>query len=123
MEAGRTWHGDACGVADYLMAPSRAYLATPLPCVAEAKRYDFEKGRVLCLGEMYACRWSNTQRGYDPDVFGIVSNGHGWRFCKLARSGDVYETDQYGMKSLPEMLGALDSLCAECARTVRGVVG
>ena len=33
------------GVADYLMAPHRAYLATPLLCVTEAKRDDFEKGR------------------------------------------------------------------------------
>src|SRR5215472_14787966 len=28
------------GVADYLMAPRRAYLATPLLCVTEAKRDD-----------------------------------------------------------------------------------
>src|SRR5258708_5448358 len=29
------------GVADYLIAPRRAYLETPLMCVSEAKRDDF----------------------------------------------------------------------------------
>ncbi|HET6382865.1 MAG TPA: hypothetical protein VFJ58_05690 [Armatimonadota bacterium] len=106
------------GVADYLMARRRAYLATPLLCVTEAKRDDFDRGRVQCRAEMYACQWNNRQRGHETDVFGIVSNGQGWRFYKLERSGDVYETDQYGMKGLPELLGALEYVCAECARNV-----
>jgi hypothetical protein len=32
------------GKADYVMAPHRAYLETPLLCVAEAKKDDFERG-------------------------------------------------------------------------------
>src|SRR5262249_27653266 len=62
------------GVADYVIAPKRAYMATPLLCVAEAKRDDFARGRVQCLAEMAACRWNNQQRGLDADVYGIVSN-------------------------------------------------
>ena len=70
------------GIADYLIAPRRAYLATPLLCVTEAKRDDFERGRAQCLGEMYACIWNNRQRDQNVDVYGIVSNGQGWIFYK-----------------------------------------
>ncbi len=106
------------GMADYLIAPHRAYLATPLLCVTEAKRDDFERGRVQCLGELYACAWNNGRAGHDLDVFGIVSNGQGWQFYKLTRAGDPYETGLYTAEYLPELLGALDAICAECARAV-----
>ena len=106
------------GVADYLIAPRRIYLATPLLCVTEAKRDDFEKGRTQCVAEMYACAWNNRQRGHETDVFGIVSNGQGWRFYRLATSGDAYETDFYFTSEMPKLLGALDYVCAECEKHV-----
>jgi len=49
------------GVADYAIAPFRAYLDTPLLCVAEAKRDDFEAAQVQCVAEMYACGWNNRR--------------------------------------------------------------
>ena len=106
------------GVADYLIAPKRAYLATPLLCVAEAKRDDFERGRAQCLAEMYACRWNNQQEHLEIDVFGIVSNGQGWRLYKLARSGEVFETELFTTAFMPELLGALDAIFAECSRAI-----
>ena len=106
------------GFVDYLIAPNRAYLATPLLCVAEAKKDDFAKGQIQCLAEMAACRWSNQQRGLEIEVYGIVSNGQGWQFYKLTRAGEVFETDQYGMKYLSGVLGALDYVCGECAKNV-----
>ena len=106
------------GVADYLIAPKRAYLAVPLLCVAEAKRDDFAKGQIQCLAEMAACRWNNQQRGYDLDVYGIVSNGQAWQFYKWSQSGDTFETGVYGIELLPELLGALDYVCGECAKNV-----
>ena len=106
------------GVADYLIAPRRAYLATPLLCVTEAKRDDFEKGRVQCLAEMVACQWNNKQSSLDIDVYGIVSNGQVWRFYKLTQASEAYETNQYGIEDLPGLLGALDYVCGECAKNV-----
>jgi hypothetical protein len=106
------------GIADYLIAPYRAYLATPLLCVTEAKRDDFEKGRIQCLAEMYACQWNNRQRSLDIDIYGIVSNGQGWRFYKLTQTNEAYETTLYGIEDLPGLLGALDYICAECAKNV-----
>ena len=109
------------GVADYLIAPRREYLATPLLCAVEAKRDDFAKGRIQCLAEMAACRWNNQQRGQDRDVYGIVSNGQGWQFYKLALSGDIFATELYTTAFLPQLLGALDYICAECAKNVPAV--
>ncbi len=106
------------GVADYLMAPNRVYLDTPLLCVAEAKRDDFDKGRAQCLAEMYACEWNNLQKGLRIDIYGIVSNGQGWQFYKLDQAGDVFETGLYTSAFLPELLGALDYVCGECAKNV-----
>jgi len=106
------------GVTDYLLAPRRAYLETPLLCVAEAKRDDFERGAAQCIAEMVGCRWSNRQQGHNIDVFGIVSNGQSWQFYKLSTVDEVYETDLYTIGYLPELLGALDAVCAACAANV-----
>ena len=52
---------DLIGQVDYLIAPRKAYLTTPLLCVVEAKKDDFKKGLAQCLVEMKACRWNNDQ--------------------------------------------------------------
>lgn len=107
------------GMVDYLIAPKRAFLATPLLCVAEAKKDDFLKGRVQCLAEMAACRWNNLQNGLTLDVFGIVSNGQTWQFYKLSQEGDIFETGAYTTEFMPQLLGILDYLCGECAKNVQ----
>ena len=106
------------GAADYLITPKRAYVATPLLCVAEAKKDDFVQGRAQCLAEMVACQWNNRQENLAIDIFGIVSNGQVWQFYKLEPSAKIYETSQYGIEDLDGVLGALDYVCAECAKNV-----
>lgn len=71
------------GAADYVIAPKRAYLATPLLCVAEAKKDDFEKGQIQCIAEMIACQWNNKKENLQIDIFGIASNGQAWQFLIL----------------------------------------
>ncbi len=104
------------GVADYVIAPKRAYLATPLLCVAEAKRDDFVQGRAQCLVEIAACVSQNRADGVDPDVYGIVSNGQVWQFYRREVAGTVHESGLYTVSALPDLLGALDYVCASCAR-------
>jgi len=106
------------GTADYIIAPNRAYMATPLLCVVEAKRDDFEAGRVQCIAEMVACTWKNRQKNLERDVYGIVSNGQGWVFYRLTPPGEVFETGVYTTQYLPQLLGALDHVCAACAMNV-----
>ena len=107
------------GIADYVFSPDYAYLKTPLLCVAEAKRDDFVQGRAQCIAEMTACDWKNRQQGIEIDVYGIVSNGQGWVFYKLTTAKSVYETVLYSISELPKLLGAIDAVCAECARNAR----
>lgn len=79
----RVWKGapletdTLVGAADYLIAPFREYLSTPLLYAVEARRDNFEAGEIQCLGEMYACRQRNEAAGLKTDVYGIVSNGQG----------------------------------------------
>ncbi len=106
------------GFADYLIAPKRAYLEAPLLCVAEAKKDDFEQGEIQCVAEMVACRWINLQQGTIAPIYGIVSNGSGWQFYCLTPLNVVRQSSLFGINNLPELLGAVDHVCAECAKNV-----
>ncbi len=106
------------GVADFVVAPKRTYLANPLLCVADAKKDDFAKGRVQCLAKMAACRWSNRQRGMEVEIYGIVSNGQAWQFFKLDHCGEIFESGLYTTEIMPVLLGDLDYLFGECAKNV-----
>ena len=60
------------GTADYLIAPKQDFLSTPLLCVVEAKKDDFDQGCLQCLAEMRACRWNNLQQKLQLDS-GVLS--------------------------------------------------
>ncbi len=106
------------GVADFLIAPTRAYVETPLLCAIEAKRDDFEKGQVQCVAEMAACRENNTRDKHLIDVYGIVSNGQGWVFYKLTSGGEIFVSGLFTTEDLPKLLGVLDLVCSACAQNV-----
>ena len=117
----RVWKGASLetdtliGAADYLVAPFLDYLSTPLLCAVEAKRDDFEAGEIQCIAEMYACRQTNEAAGLHTDVYGIVSNGQGWVFYRwTADATEFGRTALLGIETLPELLAALDYLCAAC---------
>ncbi|MBC8138887.1 MAG: hypothetical protein H8F28_23675 [Fibrella sp.] len=120
----RVWKGEPLesvtltGIADYLLAPKRAFVETPLLCAVEAKRDDFAQGRAQCVAEMAACRGVNEADGHRIDVYGVVSNGQGWEFYRLAHAGGVYVTELYTMKFLPQLLAALHHVCAACERNI-----
>ncbi|MGH9840077.1 MAG: type I restriction enzyme HsdR N-terminal domain-containing protein [Blastocatellia bacterium] len=107
---------DLTGIVDYILAPDRAYLDTPLLCVVEAKKDDFEQGMAQCLVEMKACRWRNEQDGFRGDIFGIVSNGEAWRYYKFTLRGKVYESTVYAIGETSNVLGSLHSVFSECER-------
>ncbi len=120
----KIWKGEALesetliGYADYLITPDYAYIKTPLLCAAEAKLDDFKKGRAQCVAELAACREKNQADGHDLDLFGFVSNGQIWQFYQLTTGGEIFETGLYNTGYMPELLGALDFICAECAKRV-----
>jgi hypothetical protein len=102
------------GFADYMVAPRRDYLETPLLCAVEAKKDDFEQGTAQCLAELSACRWNNQQAGKECDVYGIVTNGNTWQFYRYTLAGEVFETPPYSITDLPGLLGVLDHIFAAC---------
>ena len=111
LEAETVW-----GVADYLIAPKRAYIKTPLLCAIEAKRDDFEKGQIQCIAEMTACRDNNKRDGHEINVYGIVSNGQGWVFYQLSTENQILVSGLFTTVDLPTLLGVLDFVCAACAQ-------
>ncbi len=107
-----------CGNVDYLIAERRAYLEAPFACVIEAKKDDFEQGTAQCLVEMQTCQWINQQFDKPIEIYGIVTNGEGWKFYKLTRSHQVHETLLYGIAELSILLGALRSILQQCERNL-----
>jgi hypothetical protein len=106
------------GYVDYLVAEDRDYLDVPFVCVREAKRDDFEQGLAQCLVEMGACQWNNRRAGREIDVFGMVTNGEGWKFYRLALSGEVGETELYSFQTIEMLLGALRFIFAACEQNL-----
>ncbi|MBC7804580.1 MAG: hypothetical protein H7145_00320 [Akkermansiaceae bacterium] len=118
----KVWKGEPLetdtlsGFADYLIAPKRAYVDPPLLCVTGVKKDDFEGGEVQCVAEMVACRRNNEQSGLHAPVHGIVSNGQVWQFYRLSLQNTVDQSRLFTMEALPDLLGALDHVCEECAK-------
>ncbi len=110
---------DLTGIADYVAAPKRRYLDNPLLCVVEAKKDDFEQGLAQCLVEMKACQEGNETVGNKIEIYGIVTNGDGWRFYKLSTEGQVYETGLYSILEIEKLLGALSLIFAACVQNIK----
>ena len=119
---GAQLEGDvAAGYVDYLIAERKRYLDTPMLCIIEAKKDDFEQGLAQCLVEMQACQWKNQQANHSIDVMGIVTNGEGWKFYKLIPEGAVYETAAYSIGDLNLLLGRLHSVFQACEQNLDSV--
>ena len=100
------------GVVDYLIAAQGKVYQSPLLCVVEAKKDDFEQGLAQCLTEMYACLELNQPSDSFP-VYGIVTNATTWRFYQLSRQ-ECYESLAYSEMQLADILGFLNYLFANC---------
>jgi hypothetical protein len=110
-----------CGNADYLIAERRAYLEGPFVCVIEAKKDDFEQGTAQCLVEMQVCQTLNRQLGRVIDVYGVVTNGEGWKFYRLSVAGQVYETLLHGIAEMPQLLGIVRAFFQQCEKNLETV--
>jgi len=109
------------GFVDYLVTEKKAYLDSPLLCVVEAKKDNFDKGLAQCLVEMQACQWNNMQNGKQFDIYGIVTNGEVWKFYKLSVAGKVYETLPYSLGEMSNVLGILDFIFLKCKENLSSV--
>jgi hypothetical protein len=106
------------GLVDYIAAPDRDYLDTPLLCIVEAKKDDFEQGLAQCLVEMKACQESNGQTGAAIDVYGVVTNGAGWVFYRFTTDRQVFESRLYSLGEIDEILGSLRLIFTNCEANI-----
>ncbi len=120
----KVWKGayiegeQVCGNTDYLIAERRGYLEAPYVCVIEAKKDDFEQGAAQCLVEMKTCQWIDRQLGQELIIYGIVTNGEGWKFYKLDLDGSVAESLLYGIGEMPILLGLLRTFFGLCQQNL-----
>jgi hypothetical protein len=120
----KVWKGaylegeQVCGNADYLIAERRGYLEAPYVCVIEAKKDDFEQGAAQCLVEMKTCQWIDRQLGKELTIYGIVTNGEGWKFYKLELDGAVAESLLYGIGEMSILLGLLRTFFGLCQQNL-----
>lgn len=56
---------------------------------------------------MHAGQWVNRQMGQAMDIYGIVTNGEGWKFYRLTLGGEVSESLLHGIGDMPNLLGLL----------------
>lgn len=120
----KVWKGaylegeEVCGNADYLIAERRAYLEAPFVCVIEAKKDDFEQGAAQCLVEMQTCQSICQQLGKAIDIYGIVTNGEGWKFYRLTIAREVSESLLYGIGEMSILLGLLRYVFRQCEQNL-----
>jgi hypothetical protein len=111
------------GFVDYLIAPRRAYLDTPLLCVIEAippegaswnqeaKKDKFDLGIAQCLIGMAACI---SQNANSITVHGIVSSGQVWQFLRCQPNRAIWQTGLYTVREPDELLAALSVVFSAC---------
>lgn len=120
----KVWKGaylegeDVCGNADYLIAERRAYLEAPFVCVIEAKKDDFEQGAAQCLVEMKTCQFICQQLGKVINIYGIVTNGEGWKFYRLTPDREISESLLYGIGEMSILLGLLRFVFQQCEQNL-----
>jgi hypothetical protein len=109
---------EAGGFVDYLIAPNRTLPQTPLLCVAEAKKDNFERGLAQCLAELHVCAEKNAKSGHAVVLYGIISNGQGWQFSRRDLDGSVVVTDLYALTDLSRLLGILQHIFTNAAQSL-----
>ena len=97
------------GFCDFIISQkyNAAFIESPLVAIVEAKQnQDLVDATPQCIAEMYAATIFN-QRENTPvsTIFGIVTNGYEWLFLTLENSQVIIDTERYGLKNLPELLG------------------
>jgi hypothetical protein len=66
---------------------------------------------------MHTCQWVNQQIGRNLNIYGIVTNGEGWKFYQL-QQGEVWESLLYGIGEMTILLGILRSFFQRCTQNL-----
>jgi hypothetical protein len=71
-----------------------------------------------CLVEMQACQWIDRPLGREIAIYGIVTNGEGWKFYRLQVDGSVSESLLHGIGEMSILLGLLRVFFGLCEQNL-----
>jgi hypothetical protein len=97
------------GFCDFIFSKkyNAAFIESPLVAVVEVKNnQDLPDAAPQCLAEMYAAQLFNEKNQEKmPSIYGAITNGYDWLFLKLDDKQAILDSNRYGIKNLPELLG------------------
>lgn len=108
------------GELDYLLSSLPEYevidklINKPILAIAEVKTENFTQGWAQCLAGMIACQKINDN--LDITIYGIVSTGFMWEFCKLEGNTLIKDPMSCFINNPHELFGNLDFVFAECEK-------
>ncbi|MBE9232777.1 hypothetical protein IQ231_14070 [Cuspidothrix issatschenkoi LEGE 03284] len=98
------------GFPEYILAKrsplGKVVFDQPYFILVEAKQDNFEAGWAQCLAEMIAAQRLNGE--YQIIIFGIVSNGATWQFCKLENDILTKNSTYYTIQELDKLFSAVN---------------
>ncbi|MCI5148500.1 MAG: hypothetical protein D3916_03730 [Candidatus Electrothrix sp. MAN1_4] len=108
------------GIPDFIIAPASdigTTFHTPVICIAEAKKENFNEGWAQVLAEMIAAQKFNGNN--EQDIFGIVTTGNFWQFGKLRNNILTMEVVSYSAaENLQKLLDVLNWITAEAKKNL-----
>lgn len=101
------------GECDFIFSFSRIqdFIASPVFCIAEAKKQDLEQGTVQCAAQLIAARRLNELEGNSVrTLYGCSTTGTEWCFMRYEGNEFLLDERRYYLPQLPELLGALQAV-------------
>lgn len=101
------------GECDFIFSFSRIqdFIASPVFCIAEAKKQDLELGTIQCAAQLIAARRLNEmERNPIRTLYGCSTTGIEWRFLKYEGNEFILDEQRYLLSDLPALLGALQAV-------------
>ncbi len=97
------------GFCDFIISKkyNAAFIESPVVTVIEAKHnQDLLDASPQCIAEMYAAQLYNEKhKEAITTIYGVITNGYEWVFLKLEHKEVTLDTNRYGIKNFPELLG------------------
>ncbi len=113
------------GECDFIFSFSRIqdFIASPVFCIAEAKKQDLELGTIQCAAQLIAARRLNElEKNPIRTIYGCSTTGIEWRFLKYEGNEFILDQQRFFLSELPALLGALQAV-VDAARSPAGETG
>ncbi|MCI5158526.1 MAG: hypothetical protein D3906_08815 [Candidatus Electrothrix sp. AUS1_2] len=108
------------GIPDFLIAPASEIgttFNTPVICIAEAKKENFNEGWAQVLAEMIAAQRFNGTA--EQSIFGVVTTGNFWQFGRLCGNTLTMEVVSYSAaENLQKLFNVLNWITAEAKKNI-----